>query len=263
MFILRLLCDLPEPRISARWAPDSRRRIPEVEARIDAAWSAAAARPGVHLFDGKLCHLDSFSATADSLELRLSPTSYKIFMGTNLTHPEWAARYGVEVLANPLGVSAALETADGFLMLGRRNAAVAYYPNRVHPFAGSLEAEESADIFAAVRRELSEELSLSAADISQMHCLGLVEDAVIRQPELIFLVRCNLDRAAIEARIDPLEHAGAMALGADEEAARLAAAAPALTPVAAATTLLWARRHFGDSWFQRQCEALKVLHSPD
>jgi hypothetical protein len=48
-------------------------------------------------------------------------------------------------------VSPALLTADGFLMMGRRNASVAYYPNRVHPFAGALDPGD-ADMFAAVRR---------------------------------------------------------------------------------------------------------------
>ena len=76
---------------------------------------------------------------ADRLALTLSNTTYKHFLGTNLTHPELADRYGREILANPVGVSPALLTADNFLMMGRRNASVAYYPNRIHPFAGALD----------------------------------------------------------------------------------------------------------------------------
>ena len=44
-----------------------------------------------------------------------------------------------DCLANPVGVSPALLSADNFLIMGRRNASVAYYPNRIHPFAGALE----------------------------------------------------------------------------------------------------------------------------
>ena len=96
--------------------PDKAREL------IDRAWQTASARPGVKLFDGPMCRLESWSALAGgALQLTLSRTSYKLFMGTNMCHPELADRFGPQVLANPVGVSPALETADGFLMLGRRN----------------------------------------------------------------------------------------------------------------------------------------------
>src|SRR5207248_1244381 len=101
--------------------------VPEVERVIDWTWARVAARPGVNLFDGPMCRLESWRAAPDRLELVLSGTSYKPFLGTNLYHPDLADRYGREVLANPVGVSPALQTADGWLMMGRRNTSVAYY----------------------------------------------------------------------------------------------------------------------------------------
>src|SRR5258708_140253 len=131
-----------------------RRIVPEVEQLMDEAWRRAISQPGVNLFDGPMCRLESWSASPDQLTLALSETSYKAFLGTNLHHPELADRYGREILANPVGVSPALETADGWLMMGRRNGSVAYYPHRIHPFAGAVEPRDALNGLDAVIREL-------------------------------------------------------------------------------------------------------------
>ena len=225
----------------------------EVAALVESAWAEAMSRPGVHLFDGPMCRLESWSAAPDRLGLALSETTYKQFLGTNLTHPDLADRYGREVLANPVGVSPALLTADGFLMMGRRNASVAYYPNRIHPFAGALDPAD-ADPFAAVRRELNEELGLTAPDVPDIRCTGIAEDLSIRQPELIFLARTTRTRARIEAALDRTEHYGSWAVAADERSIRAALewghADRGFTPVAVASLLLWGRAAFGSDWFQ-------------
>ena len=254
MFTVRHVGDWPEGAIETRWAHASRPTVPEVEAAIDEAWASALARPGLHLFDGPMCRLESSSVAPDGrLRLVLSTTSYKTFLGTNLTRPDFARQHGPQILANPVGVSALLETADAFLLLGRRSDAVAYYPGRVHPFAGALEPRDGADVFAAVRRELREELSLEPGDAGGLHCVGLVEDDALRQPELVFLARCRLARAQVEARLDPAEHRGVYAVPATREAVEAALPDPALTPVAAASLLLWGRLRIddGEHWFRR------------
>src|SRR5579862_5742471 len=120
--------------VFVRWTPETRRRVPQVDEIIESAWKKASARLGDKLFDGPMCRLESFDA-GKNLTLNFSLTSYKAFLGTNLGFAYLADKYGQESLANPMGVSSALETSDGFVMLGRRNASVAYYPLRVHPFA--------------------------------------------------------------------------------------------------------------------------------
>lgn len=236
--------------IAIEWVPSGRRIVPEVEAAVERAWADALARPGAHLFDGPMCRLERWAVSDDParLRLQLSPTSYKPFLGTNMTRPELADRYGEEVLASPVGVSPALETADGFLLLGRRNAAVAYYPNRVHPFAGALEPGDR-DVFAAVRRELREELSLAEAEVPELGCTGLVREAALRQTELIFRARCTLSREQIERRLDPEEHRSILAVLATRAGVESILSDPAVTPVGAAALLLWGRARFGDEWF--------------
>ena len=153
--------------VEVEWVASTRRVVPEVEALIERAWAEATARPGAHLFDGPACRLERWEVSPDGTRLRLalSHTSYKPFFGTNMSHPELADRYGPEVMANPVGVSPALETSDGMLLLGRRNGAVAYYPNGVHPFAGALDPADGGDVFRAVRRELAEELALTEPEV--------------------------------------------------------------------------------------------------
>jgi hypothetical protein len=239
--------------VTAGPSQDRRRPAPGAEALIERAWAEALHRPGAHLFDGPMCRLEQWSVSPDGrrLHLLLSDTSYKFFYGTNMRHPELADTYGEGVLANPVGVSPALETADGFLLLGRRNASVAYYPERLHPFAGALEPRDNYDVFAAVRRELREELSLADADVPDLRCNGLVLEHALRQTELIFRARCTLTRADIERRLDPEEHRGVHAIPATPEAVAAAARDPRLTPVAVAALLLWGRHAFGDEWYRR------------
>jgi 8-oxo-dGTP pyrophosphatase MutT (NUDIX family) len=227
--------------------------VPHIESLIDQSWQQALARPGVKLFDGQMCRLESWQATPDSLHLTLSQTSYKPFLGTNLTHPDLADQYGPKILANPVGVSPALITADNFLMLGRRNASVAYYPNRIHPFAGAMDPNDP-DPFAAIRRELHEELSLTPADLlpDGLRCTGIAEDLSIRQPELIFTAHSTRTRQEIESRLDDTEHHSAWAIAATREAIESAlASSEDFTPVAIASILLYGRNQFGKSWFGR------------
>lgn len=241
-------------QVRVRWVESARRVVPEVERMIEEAWQAALKRPGVNLFDGPMCRMEGWEASPDLFSLALSVTSYKPFLGTNLAHPELAERYGREVMANPVGVSPALHTADDFLLLGRRNSSLAYYPNRTHPFAGALEPKDGGDLFAAVRRELSEELSFSDRDIAEIRCTGIAEDRALRQPELLFRVRSTLTRRQIEAQVHADEHGDSVAVPATPDAVAKVVLQPELTPVAVASLLLWGRVTFGPNWFQRASE---------
>ncbi len=225
----------------------STRRIdPDVEQIIDDTWSRVTRRPGVHLFDGPMSRLESFEATSEALCLTVSLTSYKPFVGTNLENPHLAEAYGPDVMANPIGVSALLETADGHLMLGRRNATVAYYPDRVHPFAGALEPRDGIDPFAAVYRELHEELALAQEDVMDLRCCGLVEDHGLRQPELIFLARTPMSRQAVQGRLDLVEHHATWSI--ERTKAEQALGDASLTPVAIAALHLWGRSRLRANW---------------
>jgi hypothetical protein len=257
MLTFHAAADWDRSQVRCRRVPDTRLVIPEVQRIIDDTWARAAADPDVHLFDGPMCRLESWDARPRGLDLSLSGTTYKTFLGTNLRNPQLADRYGRGVLANPVGVSPALETADGWLMMGRRNASVAYYPNRVHPFAGALEPRDADDVFAAVQRELAEELAFTAADVGEVRCTGIVEDHAIRQPELIFRVNAVRTRAQIEAGLDRTEHHAAWATPASGEAIdKVLDDVTGLTPVGVGALMLWGRVKCGEAWFDERVNLL-------
>jgi 8-oxo-dGTP pyrophosphatase MutT (NUDIX family) len=246
----------PPDQVHTDRVPTTWGSSPDIDEIIDRTWRDATGRLGVFLFDGTMCRLETWDATPQQLRLALSETTYKRFLGTNLTNPRLADRYGPQVLANPVGVSPALLTADNHLMMGRRNASVAYYPNRIHPFAGALDPDDP-DVFAAVRRELKEELGFDENDVSEILCTGIAEDLSIRQPELIFLVRSTRSREGIERRLDATEHDDSWSIPAKPQAldslfASLRSAAQAdFTPVAIASLLLFGRISFGEDFFQQ------------
>jgi 8-oxo-dGTP pyrophosphatase MutT (NUDIX family) len=184
-------------------APSSHAPTPDTHRLIDSAWRLAKQRLGDRLFDGPMCRFEGFDQpTADTLRLRVSRTSYRVFLGTNMAHPELPDAHR----ANPIGVSTLLVTSDGFAMLGRRNDSVAYYPRMLHPFAGSLEPAESIELFTEARRELREELSLTDAQLRDLRLLGIVEDLRLRHPETILVAYCTFTRDEIESRLDAAEH---------------------------------------------------------
>jgi len=218
-------------QVRVAWAESGRRIVPEVEAAIEAAWREANARPGVHLFDGPVCRLESYEPNADgTLDLRVSRTSYRLVVGTNFCNPHFADTFGPGVMANPIGVSAGLLSSDGYLLLGRRNDRVAYYPGRVHPFAGSLEVREHVDLFDDVCRELREELNLGDGVIAGIEMVALVEDVALRHPEAMFRVRTTLTRAEVEAGTDREEHDELVAVRATADELARALESPEFTP---------------------------------
>jgi 8-oxo-dGTP pyrophosphatase MutT (NUDIX family) len=258
MLKILLAADWPQGSVTIERTANSRRVVPEVEAAIDAAWAQASARLGNHLFDGPVCRMESWQASDDRLHLQLSPSSYKPFLGTNMTHPEFADRFGADVMANTVGVSPALLSSDGYLLMGKRTATVAYYPNRIHPFAGSLEPRDT-DVFAAIHRELREELSLEPQDIIDLRCTGIAEDQHLRQPELIFAARSSLTKSEIESRLDPKEHRAMWSTPGTPDGIETAISdRDQLTPVAVASLVLWGRLQFGDGWFDRILREAKI-----
>lgn len=247
-------------QVSTTWAPSAYIAPPGVQSLIDNAWNTAISVPGRNLFDGPMCRLESWDVSAERVAISLSRTSYKTFWGTNISHPELGEAHGVIALANPVGVSPALESADGWLLLGQRNTRVAYYPSRVHPFSGCLEPGDatllspdpgsaSPSLFHAVMRELNEELGLLPNEVPEVRLTGIAEDLTLRQPELIFRAKSRLNLAEIQARLDLAEHDSIVSIRGTPSKVSQAVRNPILTPVAASTLLLWGRLAFGQRWY--------------
>jgi hypothetical protein len=229
--------DLPAERVKTRRVPSRWRSTPEVEALIDQAWIDAHKRPGVKLFDGPLCRFEGFDLHADepgseSIRIDVSSTRYRIVVGTHFAHPDIVDRFGPDVAARPIGVSSGVISADGRLLLGVRSERLAYYPGRVHPFAGSMSDLPEPDIVADALREVREELNIAEQEPMSIRMVGLVEDLQMRHPEAIFLVRLPINEQELRTRLDHDEHGEIVSAPLENHALESLRADPRLTPFA-------------------------------
>jgi 8-oxo-dGTP pyrophosphatase MutT (NUDIX family) len=207
-----LRCRIDEPALETVWVPSTRLTSPDADALIEEAWQATLARPGVKLFDGPVGRFESAELRDGRVRIALSHTSYRIVVGTNFCNPDLVRTLGPSYLANPLGVSAALRSRDGRMVMGRRNQSVAYYPGLLHPFAGSVEVRPVVNLFDDIRRELREEIGFGPSDIASMRFVGIAQDRMLVHPEAIFVVDSTRAADEIIARVHDEEHAGAEAI---------------------------------------------------
>lgn len=135
---------LPEQQVRAELSPaHDRRPLPGGDQAIAAVWeSRLQAQPW--LFDAPKFRLHSAALAptgpqGPQLLLRLGLTSYRDFLGTNwASSAAWLRQQGLAdwgdkqaYMADPLGVGAALTTADDFLVFLRRSQRVAEAPGLV------------------------------------------------------------------------------------------------------------------------------------
>ncbi|MFM2089700.1 MAG: hypothetical protein RLZZ127_189 [Planctomycetota bacterium] len=182
-----------------------------LEPRIAARWEAArAATP--RLWNGPLARVEAWSLADGVLELDLSATHYRTFLGTNAGDLPAPCALARAQRADALGTSALLIDADGRRLLGRRSAHVALYPGLVHPFGGCVE-EPHRDPVAELVRELAEELGVEEQDIRTATGAGLIEDPWLLQPELVVRVELRVAAAELARRLDPEEHTALVVIG--------------------------------------------------
>jgi 8-oxo-dGTP pyrophosphatase MutT (NUDIX family) len=260
-FFLDVVGQFTPQQVKVRWSRLKRAAHADIDQLIEAAWTEEAVkahRAGRQLFDGELCRLVKYAAAEDTFTLTLGASSYREFLGTNLRHARLRYTHGPEALANPLGVSAAVLTADGFLLLGRRSEAVAWHAGRLHPIGGMVQPAGrriAPDPFAAMMRELEEETAIAAEHVVQSVCVGLVRDKQIVQPEIVFDVAVSLTAEEIRRKArhaaDAAEHTELVPVR-DHPASVvtfLEKHARELTPVALATLLLHGQGRWGSGWF--------------
>lgn len=232
----------------------------EVDRLIEQTWAerlAEAERTGKKLYDGMLCRLISHRTRGRRLELTVGPVSFKEFVGTNCANPHLRHKYGVEVLANPLGVSAALVSSDGFIIMGRRSDRVAVHGGMIHPIGGmvGLNGCAAPDPFAAVLSEIVEETALPAERAEKITCLGLVRDKGLFQSEMVFRAAVKADVRAIrrlaEHAADAAEHSELLAVR-DESCSVvnfIERHCHQATAVALASLMLHGLDRWGSGWF--------------
>jgi len=230
------------------------------------AMADCAAR-GALLYNGPLVRWRGHAIRDGVLHIDAGPTDYRAFVGTNLYCRERIEEIGRERFANPIGTTGTVVTADGWLVYGRRSQRVAWHAGYLHTFGGALEAVDvrpdgSVDAFAAIHRELTEELGVRAGEIACTECVGLIHDHEIWQPELLFEIRLRVDCVALMDRLNPdeqyQEHVSLEPVRDEPDALVpfIRRAAP-VAPVGVGAICLYGRHRWGEQWYTR---ALRELY---
>jgi len=260
-FLLDVVGCYHRQNVQVQWCDLQRLTNPQVEQIIEDTWASQtrqAAQTGRLIFNGRLCRLVEYSADNERMTLKLGAVSFKEFLGTNGTHANLRYLHGPDVLADPLGVSAAVITRDDFILLGRRSRHVALYAGRIHPIGGIVEPPgdaQGADPFQTLISEVTEETGIRGDQTGLLCCLGLVRDKHTVQPELIFDLEVTCDMPSIRAQSasarDAQEHTGWVPVR-NHPAAVVTFIEHHfndLTPVALATLLLHGLYRWGSGWF--------------
>ncbi len=259
-FMLEVLGPYRYEQVRVRWIRSERPINPQVEQFIDRAWQrrmAQARAQGVPLWDGPLCRLLEYHASRDGLDMVLGPTSFREFLGTNLHNAHLRYSHGIDLLANPIGVSALVIAEGKYLVLGRRSQKVIYHAGRIHPIGGCVEPAQDGlpDPFRCICREVCEELGLGSGSLGAPLFLGMVRDKHIHQPEVIFdlqvMASVESIRHLMASAKEKEEHTDLVVLR-DHPAAVvdfIERRLTELTPVGMATLLLHGLYRWGSGWF--------------
>ncbi len=253
------------------WSDTPRQTTDVLERLIEGVWSrerALADRNGAVLFNGDLVRHVDHALVDGALRIDVGPTDYKSFLGTNLRNGQLIGEVGRDAFANAIGVSALIvcESEPATILLGHRSAKVVDQPGAVHTFGGGLDADDrdkdgGIDVFAAVTREICEELALKPEDLTGLECLGLVYDRSIWQPELVFAARVGMDVDEVANRVDvsskTAEHMGVDRIHVSEtDVGNYMMQARRTTPVAMSALCLFGWETFGGEWFVELLERL-------
>jgi hypothetical protein len=215
-FFLDVVGHYTQREVHTQWVQSPYDPGPTIRGKIEQAWAEQcklACNRGSKLYDGPLCGLIDFKVDDTGLSLTLGPTCFKDFVGTNITNPCLRYQHGPEALANPLGVSAAVVTADNFILMGRRSKKVMYHGGRIHSIGGMVEPSPSGlppSPFDAIIHEIVGELNIPADKLGSILCLGMVREKPIVQPEMVFDVSIGVDACTVrqlaKSAVDADEH---------------------------------------------------------
>ncbi|KAM5247031.1 uridine diphosphate glucose pyrophosphatase NUDT22 isoform 1-T1 [Ctenodactylus gundi] len=214
---------LSQEQVGVELSPaHDRRPLPGGDKSITAIWETRL-QTQPWLFDASKFRLHSatlapIGSPGPRLLLHLGLTSYRDFLGTNwASSASWLQQQGAAdwgdkqaYLADPLGVGAALATADNFFVFLRRSQQVAEAPGLVdvpggHPEPQALCPGDSPqhkdlpgelvvrELFSSVLQEICDEVNLPLITLSQPMMLGIARNKTSAgRPSAEFYVQCSL-----------------------------------------------------------------------
>jgi 8-oxo-dGTP pyrophosphatase MutT (NUDIX family) len=158
-----------------------------------------------------LFRYEGHKTTEDDVIINLSQTDYKEVYGTNIKHPEIYSEFGNDFMGNALGICCLIRTKDNRFLIFKRAENVLELPGYYHLCAGHFERgkdtiERQADVVAAMKREMAEEVSISQMQINEIIPVGLCRSLISYKPELLFKCTVNLTSDSISENQFNFEH---------------------------------------------------------
>lgn len=171
--------------------------------RVETYWQELIAEGKRYLFNGALCRLEKFDADNENLQLSFSRTCYRDLLFSNVNTAELIAALGENGPVQALGVSAVIETSDGFLPIIRRSMHVGEGPGALDIIGGHIHPDEhfrdgAPNVFMAIKDEIHTELGVPLDLLNDCVCIGLTGSFHQRKPELAFFVRLPLTMLEIQ-----------------------------------------------------------------
>lgn len=178
---------------------------PAAAKSIESKWSAFLhANPDS--FNGPLFRMDSYVLDRtpkgiDRIELFLSDTDYKEFVGTR--DPEFVTTFGKEKIGNPVSVGVILISKDNKLILGKRSSKIDADKSSISVVAGYLDPQkdiirdhhsnsDKVDIFYGICREIYEETGIEVKDFVELICIGVLVNRRHNQVNIPFYCKLNI-----------------------------------------------------------------------
>jgi 8-oxo-dGTP pyrophosphatase MutT (NUDIX family) len=146
-----------------------------------------------------LYRLEGHTLEAEMLVLDTSTTDYAAHLLTNVEHPEWRESRGDAVMADALGVSGLLVTADRRIVIGRRSG-------RTHEAVGAFHVAPSGHphppqtVAQAFHAELEEELGVRPQNVRRSRLTGLIRARPSGKPELTARLDVDLEAELVVER---------------------------------------------------------------
>ncbi len=193
--------------------------------RAEDFWSEILQQGRRRVFNGALCRLEKFGVHNGLLQLSFSRTCYRDLLFSNAHTDELIAKLGEAGPVHALGISAIIETADGFLPIIRRSAHVGEGPGALDIIGGHIHPDEhfrggAPDVFVAIKDEIHAELGVPLDLLGDCICIGLTENFRHRKPELAFLVRLPVTmeqaRQLAQHALEADEYSELLAIRADQ-----------------------------------------------
>jgi len=157
-----------------------------------------------HIFNGELVRLNEIELDTSSLLLGLSLTNYATLLYSNAHIDLILKTWGRKYLANALGISAVVVTADKKIVLMKRSKNVGEFPDCWDVFGGHIDKPGKGckpDVYSAMKKELFQELALDESEYF-LEFLAVVKAFINQKPEMIFCAFVDKNFDEIENKAD-------------------------------------------------------------